>query len=44
VSITLSIGATHIKADDNIHIAFERADQAMYNAKKQGKNQVIYVK
>ena len=43
VSITLSIGATHIKADDNIHIAFERADQAMYKAKKQGKNQVIYV-
>ena len=44
VSITLSIGATHIKPDDNIHIAFERADQAMYKAKKQGKNQVIYVK
>jgi len=44
VSITLSIGATHIRADDNIHIAFERADQAMYKAKKQGKNQVIYTK
>ncbi|PKG85757.1 GGDEF domain-containing protein [Colwellia sp. 75C3] len=44
VSITLSIGATHIKSDDNIHIAFERADQAMYKAKKQGKNQVIYTK
>ncbi len=44
VNITLSIGATHIKSDDNIHIAFERADQAMYKAKKQGKNQVIYVK
>jgi len=42
VSITLSIGATHIRSDDNIHIAFERADQAMYKAKKQGKNQVIY--
>jgi diguanylate cyclase (GGDEF)-like protein len=44
VSITLSIGATHIKSDDNIHTAFERADQAMYKAKKQGKNQVIYLK
>lgn len=44
VSITLSIGATHIKSDDNIHTAFERADQAMYKAKKNGKNQVIYVK
>ena len=43
VSITLSIGATHIKDDDNIHIAFERADQAMYQAKKQGKNQVVYI-
>lgn len=44
VSITLSIGATHVQADDNIHIAFERADQAMYQAKKQGKNQVVYSK
>jgi len=44
VSITLSIGATHIKANDNIHIAFERADQAMYKAKNNGKNQVIYQK
>jgi diguanylate cyclase (GGDEF)-like protein len=42
VSITLSMGATHIKTEDNIHIAFERADQAMYLAKKQGKNQVVY--
>ncbi|MFT5002655.1 MAG: diguanylate cyclase, partial [Flavobacteriales bacterium] len=44
VSISLSIGATHITSDDNIHTAFERADQAMYKAKKQGKNQVIYIK
>lgn len=42
VSITLSIGATHIKSEDNIHIAFERADEAMYTAKQKGKNQVIY--
>jgi diguanylate cyclase (GGDEF)-like protein len=44
VSITLSIGATHIRSDDNIHLAFERADEAMYKAKSQGKNQVIYSK
>jgi diguanylate cyclase (GGDEF)-like protein len=44
VSITLSIGFTHITQDDNIHTAFERADQAMYKAKAQGKNQVIYFK
>ena len=43
VSITLSMGVTHIKPDDNIHIAFERADEAMYKAKAQGKNQVIYL-
>jgi len=42
VSITLSIGATHITEKDNIHTAFERADEAMYKAKTQGKNQVIY--
>lgn len=44
VSITLSIGFTHITQNDNIHTAFERADQAMYKAKTQGKNQVIYLK
>lgn len=44
VSITLSIGFTHITQNDNIHTAFERADQAMYKAKAQGKNQVIYSK
>lgn len=43
VSITLSIGVTHITKDDNIHTAFERADEAMYKAKSQGKNQVIYL-
>jgi diguanylate cyclase (GGDEF)-like protein len=42
VCITLSIGATHINKEDNIHTAFERADEAMYKAKAQGKNQVIY--
>lgn len=42
VNITLSIGATHITKEDNIHTAFERADEAMYKAKSQGKNQVVY--
>lgn len=42
VSITLSIGVTHITIEDNIHTAFERADEAMYKAKSQGKDQVIY--
>jgi len=43
VTITLSIGATHIRKDDNIHLAFERADTGLYQAKSSGKNQVIYL-
>ncbi len=44
VSITTSIGVSHIKPSDNVHIAFERADTALYQAKEQGKNQVVYIK
>ncbi|WP_206484190.1 GGDEF domain-containing protein [Thalassotalea sp. G2M2-11] len=43
VSMTLSIGVTFIQPDDNVHIAFERADTALYQAKKQGKDKVIYI-
>jgi len=43
VSITLSIGVSHTLTTDNIHTVFERADEAMYQAKSQGKNQVIYL-
>ncbi|REL35218.1 GGDEF domain-containing protein [Thalassotalea euphylliae] len=42
VNITTSIGVTHIKHGDNIHLAFERADEALYQAKHQGKNRIIY--
>ena len=42
VSITLSIGVTLIEKADNVHSAFERADAALYQAKKDGKNRVIY--
>ena len=42
VSITVSVGATHIRHDDNVFISFERADKAMYQAKTTGKNKVIY--
>lgn len=42
VSITVSIGATHINNNDNVHLAFERADEALYQAKKEGKNTVVY--
>ncbi len=43
VSITTSIGATHVKESDNVHISFERADKALYQAKAEGKNQAIYI-
>ncbi|OKY26308.1 diguanylate cyclase [Thalassotalea sp. PP2-459] len=43
VNMSMSIGVTHIKQDDNVHIAFERADKALYEAKEKGKNQVIYI-
>lgn len=43
VSMTLSIGLTHVRESDNVHIAFERADTALYQAKENGKNQVIYI-
>lgn len=42
VSITVSVGVTHIVSEDNTHTAFERADEALYRAKAEGKNQVIY--
>jgi len=43
VTITLSIGVTHVVPDDNVHIAFERADMGLYKAKEQGKNRIIYM-
>jgi diguanylate cyclase len=43
VTITISIGVTHIKQDDNVHMAFERADGALYQAKEKGKNNVVYL-
>jgi diguanylate cyclase (GGDEF)-like protein len=42
VSITISTGVTLVQKDDNVHSAFERADTALYQAKHEGKNRVIY--
>lgn len=42
VSITLSMGVTFVTQDDNVHSSFERADTALYQAKHDGKNRVIY--
>lgn len=38
--ITVSIGFTHVRTDDNPNTAFERADKAVYWAKSHGRNQV----
>jgi diguanylate cyclase (GGDEF)-like protein len=40
--ITVSIGFTELRAGDTPSSAFERADQAVYFAKGQGRNQVRY--
>jgi diguanylate cyclase len=42
VSITFSIGVTFVQRYDNVNSAFERADTALYQAKNDGKNKVIY--
>lgn len=38
MSITLSVGLTEFKINDNLESAFERADQALYSAKSSGRN------
>ncbi|MEZ7186322.1 diguanylate cyclase [Pseudoalteromonas sp. DY56-GL22] len=40
INVTGSCGVTLISADDNIETAIERADEAMYQAKKSGRNRV----
>jgi len=41
VKITLSGGLAMLQAEESIEQLFERADQAMYQAKKQGKNRCL---
>lgn len=40
--VTVSIGYTRIRAGDNGSLAFGRADEALYTAKRQGRNQVLH--
>jgi diguanylate cyclase (GGDEF)-like protein len=39
--ITISVGVTDLHPEDRLEEAVERADQAMYKAKQQGRNQVV---
>lgn len=41
IKITLSIGATALKDDDDIESLIERADSALYKAKSFGKDQLV---
>lgn len=40
--VTISIGLTQFQADDTVDSFVKRADNALYKAKKDGKNMVIY--
>jgi diguanylate cyclase (GGDEF)-like protein len=42
LSFTTSIGFTLAIANDTIHTSVDRADKALYTAKREGRNQVIY--
>jgi len=42
-SLTLSIGVSELLAIDNKKDCFNRADQALYHAKEQGRDQICYI-
>ena len=41
VSITVSCGVSCFRENDNLETVFERADQALYRAKRNGRNQCV---
>ena len=44
LKITVSIGVAHRKPHEDMKITLLRADQALYQAKHQGKNQTVSAK
>jgi PleD family two-component response regulator len=43
VSLTASIGVTLLRSGESPEVALGRADQAMYQAKSEGRNRVVSV-
>ena len=43
VRITVSIGGAVFAANESVESAFQRADKALYNAKEEGRNRVLFV-
>lgn len=41
VDVTISFGITGVRKSDTLESFFERADQALYEAKKAGRNQIV---
>lgn len=44
LTIALSLGVTSVQEDDTAENVFNRADRALYRAKKNGRNQVSFEK
>jgi diguanylate cyclase (GGDEF)-like protein len=41
VSITISVGVTTLRAEDDFHAVLKRADEALYHAKGEGRDRVV---
>lgn len=44
IKVTVSIGATKVKATETFDAVFKRTDKALYNAKNSGRNQVRFAR
>lgn len=44
IKVTVSIGATKVKATETFEAVFKRTDKALYNAKNSGRNQVRFAR
>jgi diguanylate cyclase (GGDEF)-like protein len=42
INPTVSIGASESRADDDVSSIYRRADQALYKAKREGRNRVVW--